>query len=83
MNQNLAQRLRQHSPMTFIRKHHILAFGLAGAALIILLVTHVDIRQALMNPMLLLIGGIIIALHVLAVLVITFVTRKGRKRWNR
>lgn len=80
MSNDPAQRGRRRDWAAFIRSYWLFVLGVAGAALIGLLALHVDLRQALVNPVLLAIGVLIVGLHLLGALIAALMTRFARRR---
>lgn len=82
MSSKLTLSQRWYTRITAIRLNGRQLAIIASIALVGLAVTHVDLRQALTNPIVLLIGGIIIGLHALGALIMMLITRIARKRRN-
>lgn len=78
-----SSRLRWRNWRTFVRKHwwQLLLVGIVAS--IVSLALHVDLRQALTNPVVLLIAGIIIGLHILGAVIAAIITLLARNRWRK
>lgn len=66
----------------FSRRRVLLMIAFIDVVLLILL-AHVDIRQLLTNPTVLIIGGIIVSLHILGGSVAVLFAFVAKKRWVR
>ncbi len=66
----------------FSRHRFLLIIAVIDVVLLIVL-AHVDLRQALTNPAMLIIGGIIVGLHILGGSLAVLFAFIAKKRWLR
>lgn len=66
----------------FSRHRFLLIVAFIDVVLLILL-AHVDIRQLLTNPTVLIVGGIIVGLHIIGGSVVMLFAFVAKKRWLR
>ena len=66
----------------FSRHRFLLIVAFIDVVLLILL-AHVDIRQLLTNPTVLIVGGIIVGLHIIGGRVVMLFAFVAKKRWLR
>ena len=66
----------------FSRHRFLLIVAFIDVVLLILL-AHVDIRQLLTNPTVLIVGGIIVGLHIIGGSVVMLFAFIAKKRWLR